>query len=446
MKDLFCIRRGEWWLLPLPLVIMVGLNLLMLQYNNELFTRGGNLAYYGLFYNHFVLSGYDDLTYITLSNGQMYYAPFRHPLITPILYPLYQLNHWQMAHTDMNMAIYMVAALLVVCGIYSFLFFHRTMREVMGVCRLDSLMLTLMLFSFGHIMVASFAPDHFGMSLFLLTLTLYVAGRCIKEKRPLGKWQSCILLVLTGGVTLTNGAKTVLASLFCGGRRFFSPRHLLVAVVVPTTILVGAFLYQYCYVQLPAQERNRVRLEERMKKDKKFAASMKAHEEWKKTHAGEKLIDNPFFEWTDKSTSRLHAAIENMFGESIQLHDRHLLEDTNRTRPNYVAYSHLWQYGIEALVVALFAAGLWMGRRNRFVQLAAAWFAIDFIIHFILGFAILEVYIMAAHWIFIIPIAFAALLRNAPARIVPWLRVTMVLLTVYLMIYNGRLVAQYMIH
>ncbi|MGN1262897.1 MAG: DUF6080 domain-containing protein [Prevotella sp.] len=446
MKDLFCLRRGEWWLLPLPLVIMVALNLLMVQYNNELFTRGGNLAYYGLFYKHFMLSGYDDLTYITLSNGQMYYAPFRHPLITPLLYPLYLLNHWQMGYTDMNMAIYIVAALLVVCGIYSFIFFHRTMREVMCMCRFDALLLTLLLFSFGHVMVASFAPDHFGVSLFLLTLTLYVAGRCIREKRMMGKWQSCILLVLTGGVTLTNGAKAVLASLFCGGRRLFGLRHLLVAVVIPVTILAGAFLYQYYYVQLPAQEHYRIRVEERMRKDKKFAKEIKSHEEWKKTHAGEKLIDNPFFEWTDKSTSRLRAAIENMFGEAIQLHDRHLLEDTNRTRPNYVPYSHLWQYGIEAVIMALFIAGLWMGRRDRFIQLAIAWFAIDFIIHFILGFAILEVYIMAVHWIFIIPTAFAVLLRNAPPRLVPWLRATTVVLVAYLLTYNGSLVARYMIH
>ena len=43
-------------------------------------------------------------------------------------------------------------------------------------------------------------------------------------------------------------------------------------------------------------------------------------------------------------------------------------------------------------------------------------------------------------------ITHAALPRNAPARIIAWLRVTMVLLTVYLMIHNGRLVSLYMIH
>lgn len=444
MKRIFGIRRDEWWLLPVAAVLMTALNALMLNYNHGLFTRGGNLAYYGLFYNHFALSGYDDLTYITLSNGRMYYSPYRHPLLTPLMYPLYLLNRWQMEHTDMNIAIYIVAAILIVCGVCSFLFFHRTMREVVGLGRGDSFLTTMLFFSFAHVMVAMFAPDHFGVSLFLLMLTLYVAGIHLREKRPPGRWSMAALYLVTAGVTLTNGVKTLLAALFCNSRRFFAWRNLAVTVALPTAILLGAYFYQYCAIQLPEQKMNKVRMAERMKRDKKFALEQKEHQEWKKEHAGEQIVNSPFFEWTDKSTSRLHAAVENLFGESIQLHRSHLLEDTNRTRPNYVAYGCWSSYAIEALIFLLFAAGLWLGRRDRFVQLCLSWLAVDMVLHLVLGFAILEVYIMAVHWIFIIPIAIAVLLRSAPPHLRPWLRGITGLLAAYLWIYNGSLVVTYM--
>lgn len=445
IKHLFGIRRGEWWLFGLALVVIVALNALMLGYNHDLFTRGGNLAYWGLFYKHFTLSGYDDMTYTTLSNGNLYYEPYRHPLLTPLLLPLYKLNRWQMEFTDMNMAIYIVAFILVVCGVYAFVFFFRTMREVMGLGRTDSLLLTLMLYSFGHMMVATFAPDHFGISIFLLTLTLYVAGKHLREGRPMRLWPSAVLYFVTAGITLTNGVKTLLALLFCNKRQFFSWRHILGVIVLPTAILFGAYLYQYVAIQKPMNELNRRRFAEKMATDKKFAKEFYEHAAWREKHAGKAISDNHLFQWTDSETSRWDAAVENFFGESIQLHRDHLLEDTNRTRPNYVPYDHWWCYAIEAIIVALFAAGLWAGRRDPFVMMALSWMSVEAIIHFVLGFGILEVYIMAAHWLFTIPLAIAALLTAVPQRLKPWLRASLALLTLYLLMYNGTLVAGYMI-
>ena len=44
------------------------------------------------------------------------------------------------------------------------------------------------------------------------------------------------------------------------------------------------------------------------------------------------------------------------------------------------------------------------------VVLALPWFAFDMVLHLVLGFGIIEVYIMAAHWAFVIPVAAAYLL------------------------------------
>lgn len=39
-------------------------------------------------------------------------------------------------------------------------------------------------------MIAAISPDHFIISLFVLVLTIYIAGKQMKEKRKMKKWQT----------------------------------------------------------------------------------------------------------------------------------------------------------------------------------------------------------------------------------------------------------------
>ena len=52
---------------------------------------------------------------------------------------------------------------------------------------------------------------------------------------------------------------------------------------------------------------------------------------------------------------------------------------------------------------------------------------------------------MSAHWMFIIPIAIAMLLRRVQPRLQQPLRITIMLLTVYLLVYNGSLLVDYLL-
>lgn len=445
MRNIFAIKREERVPALIAFAVVVALNVLMVMKYYDRFTLGGNLGFWSVFYGYFTVSGYDDLTYIELSRWKIMHLLYRHPLLSLFCYPLAMFNHWQMGITEVNYAVYIVAVILVVCDVYSFIFMYRIVREIIGLRRGDSLLLTAMLFSFAHIMIVMFVPDHFGVSLFLLLLTLYVTGRAMKERRQLNSVTMAVLFIVTAGVTLTNGAKTMLAALFAGGRRFFAWRNMLVGVLLPVAVLTGCYLYQHFAIELPENIRVEKIANKRLKEDKVFAAKQKEHADWVKAHAGTQLSDSPFFEWTDISTSRVDAAVENFFGESIQLHRSHLLEDTNRTRPNYVAYDSVINYIVEAIIVILFIAGVWFGRRNKLMQLCLAWFAVDILLHFVLGFGILEVYIMAAHWAFIIPIAIAYLLKALRPQQQTVLRVLLICLTAYLWIYNGVLTVGYMV-
>ena len=159
---------------------------------------------------------------------------------------------------------------------------------------------------------------------------------------------------------------------------------------------------------------------------------------------GVPIVKSGFMSWTDVSTSRLWTAVENLFGESIQLHRSHLLEDEFRNRPMIVHYTSPLSYAVEALVAALFLLGVWCGRRQRFLWLCLSWFALDMALHMGLGFGINEIYIMSAHWIFVIPIAAAYALRRTRGRGRTAAVYALGLLALYLWVYNVCLIIQYL--
>ena len=107
-----------------------------------------------------------------------------------------------------------------------------------------------------------------------------------------------------------------------------------------------------------------------------------------------------------------------------------------------VRYSSPLNYAVEALVVLLFAAGVWFGRRSRFLWLCMSYFALDMLLHVGLGFGLNEVYIMTAHWAFIFPIGAAYLLRRSTSGA---LRLLVAALTVWLWAWNGTILFGYLL-
>lgn len=78
--------------------------------------------------------------------------------------------------------------------------------------------------------------------------------------------------------------------------------------------------------------------------------------------------------------------------------------------------------------------------------MALCGFAFDMALHLGLGFGINEVYIMGAHWLFVIPFAIGFLLKGTrDSKAEPWLRAALVLLTAWLMGYNMTLFIGYLV-
>jgi len=313
--------------------------------------------------------------------------------------------------------------------------------------RKDALLLTVFFFSFASILLTVFVPDHFIFTLFFLTMTLYLAGRAMKrEKSSMKAWQTMLLSFFAAGITFTNIAKIGLADLFVNGKKTFRIKHFFISFILPLCALFAIYSYQQqAFVEPDAKVQAKVK-EKKLKKDLKFAAKYEKQHEFMKSRTGTQVANNRFFEWTDLSSSRTDAVVENLFGESLQLHQKHVLEDVNKSRPIIVRYSCVLNYIAEAIIILLFLGGIIVGRKDKFLQLCMAWFATDIALHIILGFGIIEVYIMGAHWLFIIPIAISYLFKRIKQRrVLIGARLFIAALTLALIVYNLSLIIPYML-
>lgn len=436
--SLFKIRREERWLALAATLFIVAVNALVIAKYYPLFSVYVDNVW-GPFPNHFHVSGFDALIYSIISQWNSFYTmAFRHPLLPFLLYPLSLINEGLFQLTGLNCVQFVFAVPLVFCGVYSLLFLYRIFRFVVRLGRTDATLLAALMLSFAYVMLSLAVPDHFAFSLYLLTFTLLVAGRYIVTGRRMSRGQTVILFFLTAGVTVTNGVKTLLAQLYCNGRRFFHPLNLLLAVALPTFLLWKACTLEYNYIARPA-EKARAEMRARQQKDRsqdRQAVKPKPTGVRRSVKDGKPLADGRFMEWSDATTRRWKSLTSNFFGESLQFHQRHRLEDVHLRRPVFVAYAHWWNYLTEGLVALLFVLGIIAGRRARVLWLALSWLAVDVLIHFGLGFGLNEVYIMACHWVFVIPLAIAFLLKALRGRLLLAARGVLLALTAYFYIYN----------
>lgn len=444
---IFKIQKEERWLALIIFALLAILNGLVIAKYNAPFTQITN-DYYKNFIRHFCVSGFDPLTYWVLSDWSAAYNVYRHPLLAFYMYVPYLINMGLMKLTGYNCALYIAVIIQMFCAFYSMVFLYRIFREVIELGKWASHALTLLFFSFGYVMVSAIVPDHFVISMLLLILALYVSGRRMKNHHDFKIWQSVLYFLLTAGTSLNNGLKIFFSALFVNGKRFFRPKHLLLAVILPAGLLWGFCYWEYrTYVWPNEMARKEAKAKkEAAKKDSIQKAKQLAKEEAKKKRGpkqGAPLTKVGFMSWTDISTSRTESVVENLMGESIQLHPDYLLGDELRHRPMIVKYRYWWNYAVEGIISLLFLAGIWHGRKSKYLWLVLSYFALDMVLHIGLGFGINEVYIMTAHWIYALPIAMGFLIKNAPIRFRKYLIGIVAAIALYLIIYNGSLIVGY---
>lgn len=463
---IFAVHREERVAAFVVLLLLLILNGMVIAHYYEEFTPQVRF-YWPLFIHNFHISGFDPISYSVISDWSAGYNVYRHPLLAFFMYPFYLLNQGLMAVTGKNCAIFIMAGIQIFCAFYSAVFFHRTAREIIGLTVRESTVLTLFFFSFAYVLVSAIVPDHFVFSMLILLMALYISGRRMKSGRTFKIWQTVVYFTLTAGTSLNNGLKVYLASLFVNRRKFFSWRHILLAVVMPAAVLWAVARWEYATFVWPIEtqrhEHNakmkQLRQQRQAEQERRQAisdstrlaqgdttvlfeqairaeAARKKAEKKGRVKQGEPISKGEFMRWTDITTSRWQSTVENLFGESLQLHTDYLLQDEYKNRPMIVNYRHWWNYAVEALIVGLFVVGVWCGRRHRWMWLAMSFFGMDMLLHVGLGFGLNEIYIMSAHYIYVIPIAVGYIFTSLQAsrrRALLWVVGALML---YLMTWN----------
>ena len=472
---MFKVRRDEWPEAAIMLLMLLTLHAAVIARHFDQFTQTGK-GHWNIFVNNFTVSGFDPITYSVITYWEANYNVYRHPFLAFIVWPLSQINKWVMEATGVNIVQFLVAVPLLLCAFYTFIFMLRIFKDILRLERFDAALLSLMLFSFAYVMVSAVVPDHFCVSMFLLVFTVYVSGLKIQAGTQFKIWQTVVLFFATAGVTLSNGIKTYIYSLFTNGRKFFRPKYFLFAVLLPAVLIWGFARWEYRTYVLPKEKaraelrakktaearqklfnafRDTTSLKDSTEIEKAFNAEMnrrvkakylRDHKKPWNRHTGKPIAEGEFMQWTDATTSRVSTAVENLFGESIQLHKDYLLQDTLRSRPVIVPYRWAVNYVIEAAVVLLFIGGVWFGRRSRFMWMVLCGFAFDMLLHLGLGFGINEVYIMGAHWLFVLPVAMGFLVKAVQgSRAENRLRQLLVVITGWLLAYNLTLFIGYLL-
>ena len=410
--------------------------------------------FYGVFWPK--LSGYDPWVHGIVTDwihaSYVYSDIFTHSLFSFLLLPLYGLNMLCIKILGFNCADYILGIVLVFNSFFSFIFLKRIFTDIIELSYKDALLLSTLFFSFAYIMLMIVVPEHFPFSMFLLIMLLYVSGIKIKNNRPFSSFEMIVLYILTAGITITNGIKAFFSYLFVNGIKSLSIKKIVLLFVVPTIFICMLSFFQ---MQLSkgknlgmttlavAYEKNvkskpvhvdisKVQLTskelvdfERVRKERKEKESAHFISVYKRRY----IVDSSY-------DSFFKVLFCNFLGESFQFHRNGFLE--NRIFGLYKnPINHVVQ--ITLLLAALF--GFYLGRNDKFLRLCLSFFLVDFTIHIALGYAFKEIYIMAPHWTFLIPICIGYLFKYGNRLNV--IRSIVSVITIFLVSYNGFLFVRY---
>lgn len=247
--------------------------------------------------------------------------------------------------------------------------------------------------SFASVWMLAACPESFGLSCVLALCTilwgLESARRCAGDtvygrQIDLVGWSA--LALLTGGVTITQLAKTGLA---------YAVTHKV------TKRLLLCFAGGFVLIVLLTVGIFALRM---------WGRNLSAAPGHAETLAGAwQNIDSYLTASTVSLSTRFHR-MWVFFSEPLVTRGEDFQQNEVGTYRNMVAPLLVW------CVLGCAAAGAWFNRRHPIVKLLAAMFAVDFAIHFVVAWGMIEAQIYAGHWFYGLPLLVGLLQSRVPSR------------------------------
>lgn len=338
---------------------------------------------------NFSLFGYDTYGYTigeALIPYKLLFFKLRHPLFAFWLFPISLiafLPKWLLG----------IASVLPVFTIASNIAISLSISLVWRICAYlnpnsikGNIVFVFLYFSFAQIMILSFAVESFTFS--SLALLAYIVYAWLPQRR-MNDYEQNIFFALIAGITLTNGAKFILAQwqtskgLFA---QFYSMIKASLLFICLSIIGLTVAIIRWYYVIFPADPN----------------MNLIKH-----------LIGDTTNYILQSSPMQVLKEIGyNMGVSSILFSIGSLHEELMQTQGHLITEAlYIWGIPLFFLYgVALYS--LWVNRRNSIIIVIIKFLIIDCFVHIIMGYGINEGWIFAGHWLFIFPIALSLITHN----------------------------------
>lgn len=327
--------------------------------------------------------GYDTSIYFTWFQQPKLvpYMFFRHPFIKFILLPFVLFNYILQLMLQCQWVGWFMTISFNVIMSYCVLLMYKILYDIMQVSSFHALLLTLFFISFGHVLVLLAVLDSFLLSMFLLLITLYISGRVIALKQPVNKRLFTYLLLLTTGVTLTNGVKVGLAYLFIPSTVKQKVKWCLQSAIWFVLLFIPCFF---------------------------LTKAVLAHFHPGKDFGFYRDCVSDSVGWVFKTDwiTYLDMIYHHLLCEPLMLHTSRFYDFNPGINQGYAL--PLFHVAV-ALFYGLVAWGAVLAWKNKFVQLLLSFLLVDVLIHVVFRFGLDEGQIYCGHWMFLFPLLIANL-------------------------------------
>ena len=329
-----------------------------------------------------------------------FYGGSRHPLLMLIISPLI-ISTYIIKLLSGELVLNMLFVILVhnVIVALSITITYKYIVNLIRISKTHAIVLCVLFALFAHVLLLSFVPETFQFAMLGLLLVVYLTTDSLLNQKKIPLITNIILFVYVSGVTVSNGAKCVIAQLFQKDTFKNKRKSVLLSGLITSVLIFLSFFVSYiaslCYFG-----------ECRMKDNTLLCI-----------FSGQANI------------------ISEMFFEPILFHHNYSLWGY----PGNVIFTYdtIFPIIINVILYSIIICAVLVNIRKKHVLLLLSFFGTDVLIHIICGFGIDGPYIYCLHWLFIFPLLTGWLYKEISNKIIKTgLNTLLILLSIALAVNN----------
>lgn len=319
----------------------------------------------------------------------------KHPLIVGLFSPIILLMKiFQSLLKYIYINLELVYVFFNIISALSIMILYKLFTELIQIKKLYALNLILFFASFSHILLLSFIPETFQISMLVLIIISYITIDSILYNSTIPIATHIITFVFVSGITISNGVKNIISILYLNDSKNRKLKGLFYAGLSTGTLIICAFLFDYFFFKILP---------------------------------GKKTI-------TDFFGAEEINILHEMFFEPIIFHDN--IKWWGKGRELF-KYNSIIPIVLNLIIYSLLIISIVLNFRKKTFRYLISLFSIDIIIHLVFKFGIGNLYIYSLHWLFLIPLLLAYLLKEIKSeKITNFLNVFILFLTTSLIIKN----------